>query len=303
MEWADTGDRLAYWDPLDGSNTLVRTYSPAPWVRAKRAAFGLDGYLYLMDNENFLYRIDATTGDWEAFGEVQGIQSGTIYQGTGDIAFTPDGRLYLVTQKSLYEIDLQTLQATLLYSDMLPGGGFLMVWTGLAYCDGWLYASHVEPYLNSSVFRIDLDTGGVTELIETGELINDLTSCPAITGEVNLPPELEPIGDRQVAVAEPLQIILSATDPNPGDMLTYSTSELPPGATFEPSTGEFNWTPGAVGDSPYSVTFTVTDDGEPPLDDSETISITVYEPCFGDYEPDGDVDGIDIHLPGRQRFV
>ena len=84
-----------------------------------------------------LYKIDATTGNLEEdLGQVQGIQSGSIFQGTGDIAFTPDGRLYLVTQKSLYEIDLETLQATLLYSDMLPGGGFLTRWSG----PDWLFA-------------------------------------------------------------------------------------------------------------------------------------------------------------------
>ena len=301
VEWADTGDRLAYWDPMDGSNTLVKTYNPAPWGRAKRAAFGPDGFLYLMDTVDTLFRIDATTGDWENLGQVQGIQAGSTFQGTGDIAFTPDGRLYLVTQKNLYEINLQTLQASLLYSDMLPpGGGFLdtVVWTGLAFCDGSLYASHVEPYLNSSVFRIDLNNGGVTELIDTGMLINDLTSCPVVAGEVNLPPVLEPIGDREVAVGAPLQIILTATDPNIGDMLTYSTGELPPGATFDQLTGVFNWTPSEVGDSPFQVTFTVTDDGEPPMDDSETIMITVYEPCVGDYEPDGDADGIDLYHVG-----
>jgi hypothetical protein len=300
VEWADTGDRLAYWDPLDGSNTLVRTYNPAPWSRAKRAAFGLDGFLYMMDTEDTLFRIDANSGDWEDLGQVQGIQHGSFYQGTGDIAFTPDGRLYLVTQKDLYEINTETMEATLLYSDMLPSCGWFClsnVWTGLAFCDGSLYASDVEPRSNSSVFRIDLDTGGLTELIDTGTLINDLTSCPAMATEINLPPVLEPVGDREVAAGTPLQILLSATDPNIDDMLTFSAGELLPGATFDQLSGEFYWTPGEVGDSPYTVTFTVTDDGSPPMDDSETIVITVKEPCIGDYEPDGDVDGFDLlHL-------
>lgn len=292
VEWSSSGDELAYWDPADGTNTHVRTYDPAPWDLAKRAAFGPDGFLYLMDEVDGLYKIDATTGDWEELGLVQGVQAGSIYSGTGDIAFSPDGLLYLVTQKSLYEIDMETLEATLLYSDMLQGSSFV-VWTGLAFCEGLLYATNVS-FFNSTVYRIDPDSGGVTELIDTDTLINDLTSCPAIEGEINLPPVLEPIGDREVEVGAPLQIILTATDPNINDFLTYSTSELPAGATFNQLTGEFNWTPGEVGDSPYQVTFTVTDDGTPPLDDSETITITVVEPCIGDYEPDGDVDGIDL---------
>lgn len=192
VEWGDTGDRLAYWDPMDGSNTLVRTYNPKPWSRAKRAAFGLDGFLYMMDRDDMLFRIDATSGDWENLGQVQGIQPGSFFTGTGDIAFTPDGMLYLVTQKSLYEVDMDTLEATMLYSDMLTGGIFV-VWTGLAFCDGSLYASHVESF-NSSVYRIDLGSGGVTELIDTGTLLNDLTSCPAIVEELCIG-DYEPDGD------------------------------------------------------------------------------------------------------------
>jgi len=300
VEWDSSGNELAYWDPVDGSNTPVITYGSTPWDRAKRAAFGPDGFLYLMDQEDMLYKIDANTGDWEFLGHVQGVEHGLFIQGSGDMAFSPDGVLYLVTQQNLYEIDLQTLQATELYSDMLPGSTLSVVWSGLAFCNGSLYAanaytSYSYTGYSSSVFRIDLDTGNVTEVIDTGTLINDLTSCSAMAGAVNHLPVLEFIGDRQVNVGEALQINLTGTDPDIDDMLTYSAEGLPADATLDPLTGEFNWTPGEVGDSPYQVTFSVTDDGAPPLDDSETILITVYEPCAGDYEPDGDADGIDLH--------
>ena len=297
FEWDSSGNELAYWDPVDGTNTHVITYNSTPWDKAKRAAFGPDGFLYLMDQVDMLYRIDEATGDWEYVGVVQGIQHGLFFSGTGDMAFSPDGLLYLVTQENLYEIDMQTLQATLLYSNMLPGFG-QRVWTGLAFCNGLLYGSSATVMSGDSViYRIDPANGDVTQLIDTGMLINDLTSCSVMAG--NLPPVLEFIGDRQVSVGEALQINLTATDPNIDDMLTYSAEGLPAGATLNQSTGEFSWTPDEVGDSPYQVTFTVADDGEPPLDDTETIMITVYEPCVGDHEPDGDVDGLDIHfLPG-----
>ncbi len=66
----------------------------------------------------------------------------------------------------------------------------------------------------------------------------------------------------------------------PRDSLTFSAIGLPAGATLDPVTGDFAWTPTAAqGPGVYPVTFTVTDDGSPNLDDSEAITITVTEPA------------------------
>ena len=186
FEWLSSGNELAYWDPETGTNTLVRTYSSTPWGLAKRAAFGPDGDLYLMDDGGGLYTVDAATGDWEFLGTVDGIPTGS--SSSGDMAFSPDGLLYVVISANLYSVDLESesLAATLLDTNMIPGGGYT-VWTGLAFCDGALYASDVNILnRNSSIYRIDLaDDYPVTELINTGTMLNDLTSCPAV---------LEPIG-------------------------------------------------------------------------------------------------------------
>lgn len=50
----------------------------------------------------------------------------------------------------------------------------------------------------------------------------------------------------------------------------------------------FSWTPtaGQTGDTP--LTFTVTDNGTPPISDSETITITVKPDC--NYKPDAKND-------------
>ena len=46
------------------------------------------------------------------------------------------------------------------------------------------------------------------------------------------------------------------------------------GATLDPVTGEFNWTPSeAHGPASYTVTVRVSDDGAPSLEDSETFEI------------------------------
>ncbi|MFP4419271.1 MAG: putative Ig domain-containing protein [Desulfococcaceae bacterium] len=92
---------------------------------------------------------------------------------------------------------------------------------------------------------------------------------------VNLPPVLSPIGNQSVDAGLPIAIFLEASDPNEGDQLTFGKGSEPPGAFFDPTTGRFEWTPdlNQVGDFP--VIFSVADDGNPPLGDSEEIIITV----------------------------
>ena len=71
-----------------------------------------------------------------------------------------------------------------------------------------------------------------------------------------------------------LTFTVTASDPD-GDGLTFSASNVPTGASFNPSTRVFSWTP-AFGDAGnYNVTFTVTDDGSPAESDSEVVTISV----------------------------
>ena len=90
----------------------------------------------------------------------------------------------------------------------------------------------------------------------------------------NQPPVLAAIGNRQVAEGANLTFPVNATDPDPGDTLTYSASGLPPGATFTPATRTFDWTPGFAQAGTWpGVTFTV-EDGQGGSD-FEAITITV----------------------------
>jgi hypothetical protein len=96
----------------------------------------------------------------------------------------------------------------------------------------------------------------------------------------NNPPVLNSIGNRIVQVSEKLVITITATDPD-GDNLTYSATNLPSGASFDPTTHTFRWIPKQTG--VYQVTFTVTDNGVPQQSASETTSITVvtnHPPVF-----------------------
>src|SRR4029079_11208786 len=65
----------------------------------------------------------------------------------------------------------------------------------------------------------------------------------------------------------------------PAQRLTFSLDPgAPAGAGIHPATGVFTWSPTlAQGPATNAVTIRVTDDGLPPLNDAETILITVNE--------------------------
>jgi VCBS repeat-containing protein len=101
------------------------------------------------------------------------------------------------------------------------------------------------------------------------------TVAIAVT-DANRPPVLAAIGPKTVAENTLLTFTVAATDAD-GNTLTYAASGLPTGATFDPATKTFSWTPTFAQAGPHSVTFTVTDNGSPVASDSETVAITVTD--------------------------
>jgi uncharacterized repeat protein (TIGR02543 family) len=115
----------------------------------------------------------------------------------------------------------------------------------------------------------------------------------AALAAMSSPPVLDPVGDKSVDEGETLSFTLTASDPNPGQTLTFGAEELPAGATLDPDTGEFSWTPSeAQGPGTYTVTFTVSDGM---ATDSETIHIDVAEV--------NNPPTIDSHLPADDPVV
>lgn len=107
------------------------------------------------------------------------------------------------------------------------------------------------------------------------------TTNVTTTAGVDIPPVLNPIGNKSVLLGETLQFQVSAV-PTDGDEVTLTVSNLPVGATFNATNenGAFVWN-NASPTGVYSVTFYAEDvDGE----DSETITITVAE----EIEPTGE---------------
>jgi hypothetical protein len=95
-----------------------------------------------------------------------------------------------------------------------------------------------------------------------------------VSGRGNMPPVLDPIGNKSAAAHVALDFTTTASDPNDqiDDLLSFSVDVLPPGATYDANTGHFNWTPSASQGGIYTLTFCVSD-GK--ASDCETITINV----------------------------
>ena len=93
----------------------------------------------------------------------------------------------------------------------------------------------------------------------------------------NSPPVMSPIASQTVVEGNPQAFTVTASDPN-GDHLTYSLVGAPAGASIDPVSGAFSWTPTeAQGPGSYSFTVRVTDDGNPVQAADQAVAVTVTE--------------------------
>lgn len=110
--------------------------------------------------------------------------------------------------------------------------------------------------------------------------MSDFETITVTVREVNSPPFLASIGGKSLAEGDTLTFTATATDPDvPANTLRFRLdSAAPAGASIDPVSGDFTWTPTeAQGPGAYSVTVEVSDNGSPSLVDIETITITVGE--------------------------
>ena len=97
----------------------------------------------------------------------------------------------------------------------------------------------------------------VTFTVSDGNLSASETVGITVTN-VNRPPVLNAIPPQAVNEGVLLTFSVSGSDPD-GDPLTYGAEGLIGGATFNPATRTFSWTPGYTQSGQYNVTFTLSD--------------------------------------------
>lgn len=112
----------------------------------------------------------------------------------------------------------------------------------------------------------------LTFSVSDGELSASQTASIDVR-DVNHAPVLAPVGDRALDEGGVLALTLGATDAD-GDILTYSATGLPAGATLDGATGVLEWAPGFEAAGVYATTLSVTDGAAA---DTETIKITVRD--------------------------
>lgn len=175
---------------------------------------------------------------------------------TNDVAISGN-YVYVTDYSGLVVLDVSNPSSPGLVSSYETSGNA----NGIAVSGNYIY---VADSSNGLIILQKGTSGGsmVTEDNSTSETIID--------GGVTGTPELSLIGDRSVNENELLTFTISTTEADAG--VVFSASGLPSGATLDPMTGIFNWTPGPVTAGTYKVTFTASLDG---LTDSETITITV----------------------------
>lgn len=99
--------------------------------------------------------------------------------------------------------------------------------------------------------------------------------------ESNNPPAVDPIEPKTIREGVPLEFMVTAVDGDrPKQALTYSLDQgAPSGATIDPATGAFSWTPSPTqATSPWVISVRVTDDGDPPKSSIATFTASPEGP-------------------------
>lgn len=139
----------------------------------------------------------------------------------------------------------------------------------------WVYSAPIDltAYAGKEVqlgFYFECPHGGVGWFIDDVKILTD--------GFVNRPPVLAAIPSAALVQGQTLTFTAAATDPDTGQVLTYSLgSDAPAGATIDPTTGVFSWTPteSQCWNSYHRFSVTVADSATPALSASQNVAVKI----------------------------
>jgi hypothetical protein len=144
------------WNPPTNTNTTLATLSLSGPVM--RAAFSSQGVLYITAGNSDVYTINTVTGAATYIGSLS-VNGSPLLTPSGDMAFAPNGTLYIEDGGLLYAANAATLAATYIGSD----GAIGSVQTAFG-SDGFFYGT----VTTGDLYRIDLNTGAATLIGDTG---------------------------------------------------------------------------------------------------------------------------------------
>jgi hypothetical protein len=147
-----------------------------------------------------------------------------------------------------------------------PAGAFIHPVSGVF---SWTPLETQGPGVYSITVRIS----------DTTSALFDTKTFNVTVVETNNAPILGAITNQTIAEGATLLVTNLATDTDlPPNILTFSLTNPPAGATINPTNGLFSWTPSELqGPSTNVVTVRVTDNGTPPLSDQKSFTVVVTE--------------------------
>ncbi len=256
------------------------------------------GKIIIADSFNNRVQVFNSQGNFITKFGSSGIHDGQ-FQGAADLVVDADGKIYVVDTNNhrvqIFETEISTqnlapVLAAIGYKsvDQLATLSFQASATDDGLPNNTLTYSLVAAESGTYPSGASITSSGTfnwtpTEVQEAGFYrLKVMVSDGALTdeeeiqiqiNEVNSAPVLAEIGNKTVVVDANLSFIISATD---NDDISYSTSSLPAGATFDNAARTFSWTPTGKQMGEYSITFRVTDGV---LSDEEIVHITVAKPA------------------------
>jgi hypothetical protein len=109
--------------------------------------------------------------------------------------------------------------------------------------------------------------------------LSNTNSFTVVVNEANSPPVVNVPNDQTIDELATLVLTNTATDPDlPANTLTFSLISAPSGMSLDSTTGLLTWTPTEVdGPSTNQITVRATDNGSPPLSDTNSFTVFVKE--------------------------
>ena len=240
-------------DPTSGEFTWMPTENQGPGIYDVTVRVTDDGTPALNDTKT----IQITVGEVNQSPTLAPIGNLTVNEGI-ELSFTATAD----------DLDFPVNELTFSLDAGAPIGASINPTSGVF---SWAPTEDLRPGIYPVTFRVT-DNGVPPR--------EDFETIQISVGAVNQSPTLAAIGNLTVDEGLELNFTASAEDLNlPVDRLTFSLDAgAPTGASIDPTSGEFSWTPTEnQGPGTFDVTVRVTDDGTPPLGDFETIQIVVGE--------------------------
>ncbi|MDB6026493.1 MAG: hypothetical protein JWM68_2716 [Verrucomicrobiales bacterium] len=178
-----------------------------------------------------------------------------------------EGTTVLITN-SATDVDTVLNQLTFALATNAPGGATINSNTGVF---SWTPTEAQGPSTNS-ISIIVSDNGAPS--------LSDIKTFSVVVTESNSAPVLAVISNQNIVEGATLVVTNTGTDADiPANPLTYSlATNAPVGASINPATGVFTWTPTeAQGPSTNVITVILADNGSPNLTNTKTFSVFVVE--------------------------